>query len=639
MNDVVIRRAMVLAAGFGQRLRPLSAEIPKPLIPVLGRPLLDWILCRLETVGVQHAVLNTHHLPQQIGSFLDSRPGLSSSVFHETEIQGTGGALANARRALECETDFLLHNGDVWCNADFSPLILTHVNTGPEVTLLLVDHPPINSVVLGSDGRVRDIGGRMEAASQSDDRALTYTGIAIISRRFLSRLPDGPSELAAAFLAAMKDYPDSIRGVVAPRGSWSDLGTPRSYLETHAELLATGKRIVGLERSHVDPAAKLSGFVALGEGAHVGAGVELEDCVVMAGCQLTSPGFHHRKVLGNQWSMPGWPTVSVPPPSGLDSWSTEAGFGSIADAQPLAGQASDRAFWRLSGTSGSAVLMDSRADASEFSRTVAVSRFLHDQGLGGADVLAVDKSTAVAVFEDLGDRTLQLEVQKYPERTRAIYRQVMERLFDLQQRGTGLALGGSCVEACDRVFGVDDLLAETTYFSKRFLVQENGIPADVIECLSENFRTLATVVAKQPRVLMHRDCQSTNIMLSEGNIRFVDVQGMRLGPRGYDIASLLRDPYVDLSENLVSSLLNDWADICGSNRQDARCEVILAGLQRSMQALGAYAFLSRIRGKIAFRQWIEPGVRHLNGGIKGLEACSDAKVPLTHLQSLIEKLV
>ncbi len=638
MGDVVIRRAMVLAAGFGQRLRPLSADTPKPLIPVLGRPLLDWILSRLEAVGVQHVVLNTHHLPQQIETYLDTHPGLSTSVFYEAEIQGTGGALANARRALEGETDFLLHNGDVWCDADFSPLILAHTNDGPEVTLLLVDHPAVNTVVLGSGGRVRDIGGRMRAEPRAGDHCLTYTGIAIISRRFLARLPVGPSELAAAFLSAMKNDPDSIRGVVAPRGSWSDLGTPRSYLETHAELLADSNRIVGRGRSHVDPEARLSGFVVLGEGAYVGAGVELEDCVVMAGAHITDPGLHHREVLGDHWSMSAWPSVSTSPPAGLDTWSTEAGFGSITNAQPLAGQASDRIFWRLSGANASAVLMDSRADASEFSRTVAVSRFLHEHGFGGADVLAVDKSAAVAVFEDIGDRTLQLEVQRNPERAREIYVRVMERISDLQQRGTALALGGHCAEACDRVFGFDDLLAETGYFCKRFLAQEYGVSADVIESLTEDFRVLAAAVAEQPGVLMHRDCQSTNVLLSEGRVRFVDVQGMRIGPRGYDIASLLRDPYVDLPDDLVSSLLDDWADICGSNRRALRCEVILAGLQRSMQALGAYAFLSRIRGKRSFRQWFKPGIKQLQRGLMGLEACPDTKVSLIRLQNIIENI-
>jgi len=637
MSDVGIRRAMVLAAGFGTRLRPLTDELPKPLIPVLGRPLLDWILERLEYVGIEHAVLNTHHLPEQVTDFLATRVGLTTTVLHEPEILGTGGALANARIELESEASFLLHNGDVWCDADLQPLIDTHIALDVEATLLLVDHPPVNSVLLGRDGTILDIGGRRDAEPMPGDRSLTYTGIALISRRFLDRLPEGRSELAVAFLDAMASDVGALRGVVVPRGSWSDLGQPRTYLETHAELLASGSRCVGLDHASVDPESDLSGFVVLGKGAVVGAGVSLEDCIVTSGTTITKPGHHYREVLGPGWSMPAWVAPLASPPADLEAWLASEGFDATSRAQPMTGQASDRKFWRLAGSSGTAVLMDSRDDPSEFFRTIAVSRFLHHHGFGGADVLAVAPTIAVAVFEDLGDRTLKSAVGQEPGRSREFYSRVFEKIADLQQRGTRLTLEGLCPEACDRVFGLADLRGETEYFATRFLRQECGLPQVRIDELRDDFQALAEAVAGQPLGLMHRDCQSTNVLLIDDEVRFVDVQGMRLGPIGYDVASLTRDPYGDLPDDLAPILIEDWAGIAGRDTDDVRREVILAGLQRSMQALGAYAYLSRIRGKREFRRWMAPGLARLRTGLR--ESASWSGGPsLVRLRRLVASL-
>lgn len=630
MPDAAVRTAMVLAAGLGTRLRPLTDHLPKPLAPVLNRPLLDLVLDRLAAAGATRAVVNTHHLPELIAEHLRARAAAPDTVVHhEPEILGTAGPLHRARALLGEDDAFLLHNADVWCGTDLRLLTAAWAGTDAEGVLLLTDLPRVNSVRLGADGLVRDVAGLNGAPERPGDRGRTYTGVALLARRFLDRIPPGRSGLAPALAAAAAA--GDLHGVEIPARAWSDLGTPRSYLEAHAELLATGERIVRGAGVEVAAGAVLEGFVALGDGARVGPGAVLSDCVVLPGTEV-GPGRRHRRVLGPGWEMPAFPAAAAPPPPELHALIRRAGPWTPALAEPLTGQASDRRFWRLRGTDRSAVLMDSAADPSEFHRTTALSRYLHAEGLGGPEVLAEDALRAAAVLEDLGDRSLGAALAAAPDRWRELYGRALAWIADLQAAtATAPAL------ALDRVLDRDALRWESQYFAERFLRQECGLPAAAVAALDPELDALAAAVAAQPRCLIHRDCQSTNLLLHGGRLHAVDVQGMRLGPVGYDVASLLRDPYVDLPPDHVRELLADWEDGPGRGSPATAAHVVLAGLQRSMQALGAYGFLSRIRGKTEFRRWIPAGLRQLRAGLAEAPDLAEAP-PLPRLTALVARL-
>ena len=625
------RPALVLAAGYGTRLRPLTDVLPKPLAPLLGRPLLDHALDRLAAAGVTRVAVNAHHLGDLIAAHLAARAdGPPTVLYPEPEILGTAGPLHAARALLGEGPAFLLHNGDVWCDADLTAALDLRRAHDAEGVLLLTDLPRVNSVRLGADGRVRDVAGLAHAPARDGDRLLTYTGVAVFARRFLERIPPGPSGLAPALAAAAAV--GGLRGLVIPLRAWSDLGTPRSYLEAHAELLAVGERIRVAATADVDPGVLLEGFAAIGDGARVGPGVTLSDCVVLPGAEVHGPGRRHRVVLGPGWEMPAFPDAASPPPADLHAWLREAGPWDPDTATPLTGQASDRRYWRVRGADGPAVLLDSRGDASEFDRTVALSRALHDQGLGGAAVRAVAPERPAAVFEDLGDRTLGAALAQDPEAWRALYRDALGWIPRLQARTDAAA--ERMPLACDRTLDRAALRAESRYFAERFLLQERGLPPETVAALDPELERLADAVAALPRRLIHRDYQSTNILLRRGEVRVVDVQGMRLGPAGYDAASLLRDPYADLDPARVRSLLADWdAGLRGDSPADA-AQIVLAGLQRSLQALGAYGYLARIRGKAEFRRFIPAGLRQLRAGL--MDTAEAGGPPLPRLEEIVE---
>ena len=166
-----------------------------------------------------------------------------------------------------------------------------------------------------------------------------------------------------------------------------------------------------------------------------------------------------------------------------------------------------------------------------------------------------------------------------------------------------------------RRFDFDALKWETDYFTENFLKAHKGIE-EIPEYVRQFYSLLAVSVEAQHKVLMHRDFQSQNIMVKPNSeITFVDFQGARRGSMFYDLASLLWDPYVELSLTEIKDFFEYWRvsyrETKTYTKDDAWEAFIHASLQRVMQAMGAYCFLSKVKGIQKFEQYIEPGKRQL----------------------------
>src|SRR5262245_21161131 len=146
-------RAMVLGAGLGTRLRPLTDELPKPLVWVGDRPLLAHVLGHLVAAGVTEAVLNTHHHPEAFTPERVASLPLPIAVVHEPDLLGTAGGLANARPLLG-DGDVLVHNADILARADLGGLVGAHRAAGAEATLVVAPRARGEGLV-GIDGRGR----------------------------------------------------------------------------------------------------------------------------------------------------------------------------------------------------------------------------------------------------------------------------------------------------------------------------------------------------------------------------------------------------------------------------------------------------------------------------------------------------
>lgn len=218
-------KAMILAAGRGERMRPLTDHTPKPLLPVAGKPLIVRTIERLAAAGIRHIVINHAHLGAQIEQALGDGAAWGVQIRYSAEGEGhaldTGGGI---RRALPLLGDapFLVINGDLWC--DFDPATLT-LAPGDLAHLVVVDNPAHHP---RGDFHLRR--GRLSA---DDEPRLTFSGIGLYAQALFAAHPDGSFPLAPLLREAMAS------GCVAGthyRGQWVDVGTPQRLAELSAAL-------------------------------------------------------------------------------------------------------------------------------------------------------------------------------------------------------------------------------------------------------------------------------------------------------------------------------------------------------------------------------------------------------------------
>jgi NDP-sugar pyrophosphorylase family protein len=282
---------MVLAAGLGLRMRPLTLLRAKPVLPVLNRPLLHWTLELLARHGVRHVIVNLHHLPRTVTAAVGdgSAFGLEVTYSRERTILGTGGGPRRVRELLGDEP-FLLVNGDVVFDFDLTQLVARHRASGARATLALKPNPDpkrYGPVVTGADGRILSLAGRPRRAR---GRVSLFTGVQILEPALLDRLPRGrPSDTVRDLYAPLVAAGEPLLGVRV-RGAWYDLGSPRAYLESQRALLAAAAR-GGRGRTLVDPGARLApgvriGASIVGSGAVIGEGASILRSVVWDGVRV-----------------------------------------------------------------------------------------------------------------------------------------------------------------------------------------------------------------------------------------------------------------------------------------------------------------------------------------------------------------
>ena len=285
---------------------------------------------------------------------------------------------------------------------------------------------------------------------------------------------------------------------------------------------------------------------------------------------------------------------------------------------PIAGAGSGRQYFRISEEKRSCVLQVCAEVNDDFRHFVDYSKTFRDFGLPVTQVYAVDETTCQVLQEDLGKRNLLDEVSPVSPGVRSgneriLYPTVIDALVKWQDASQSIF--SSHTELWIRRFDFAALKWETDYFTENYLKGHCGL-TEIPQGVKNFFSLLAVAVDAQPKLLMHRDFQSQNIMVRPNSeIAFVDFQGARRGSAFYDIASLLWDPYVSLPVEMIKDFFEYWRmhnkRVQAYTKEDAWDSFIQASLQRLMQALGAYCFLSKVKGIQKFEQYIEPGKRQL----------------------------
>jgi mannose-1-phosphate guanylyltransferase len=239
-------KAMVLCAGLGTRLRPLTEAWPKPALPLLGQPLLRYHLAVLKAAGVTAVGINTHHLPDTMEAVAReecARAGLPLHVVREPVIQGTGGGIRGLRDFLS-DGDFLVFNGDILYPVDLRPVVAMHQASGALATMVLQPMPEgekYAAVELDGAGQVQRIAGHGPGGE-----GLTpwhFTGVHVMSARIFDFMTaEGPEDINREVYVRAMSAGQVVRGVRVD-GYWSDLGTPSRYLATVRDVLAGQVRL------------------------------------------------------------------------------------------------------------------------------------------------------------------------------------------------------------------------------------------------------------------------------------------------------------------------------------------------------------------------------------------------------------
>lgn len=284
-------KAMILAAGFGTRLWPLTIGRTKPAIPFLNRPLIAYTIEYLKRHGIDELIINLHHEPEsvrrQIGDGSEYGVRITYSL-EEPEILGTSGALDRVRHLLEDDT-FVVVNGKIITDIDLSEAIATHRERKALATLILMTnyrYERFSEVKISPEYDIREFAGFPKAPGNDNPSGRTrpfplmFTGIHILEPGIFDYIPRG------VFSDSVRDvYPKAmaegrpVKGHIA-EGSWHELSTIERYLAIHLDFLsARGVDVMTDEGCRIDPGASIRRSV-LWKRVSVGAGASLDQCVV-----------------------------------------------------------------------------------------------------------------------------------------------------------------------------------------------------------------------------------------------------------------------------------------------------------------------------------------------------------------------
>ncbi len=709
-------KGMILAAGFGTRMLPITRFIPKALLPVGARPLLEWNLLHLAACGVDDVVVNAHHLAADMRQWAAARAARGNAplprvrLVVERRILGTGGGIANAAHWLDSDPVVVV-NADQLFRPDLAAVRRAH-EAGRFLATLVCVRDPRHAQIRTEGARVVEIEARPVFG---DPGLLTFTGLYLLAHAAVDALvlavggedppgsPQGPgSDVGPVRIvstdprAAAPDDSGSPRlgggtqflDVVTHFRRWMaegrlgvhlvedepflEAGTPEAYLE----LLREAASVLPESRS---PRVHHFGFVT--DGARIAADAWIEESAVLDGAVVAPGARVVRSILGPGATANGEVARSIVahgesrpirllPRSEEDALRrTLAGLdpelaGPDTSIRLLQGDGSTRRIARVVRRAQSRIavlpaLPDPEAasvypcregdDVPDEPATFAyVAGHLERLGVPVARVYALDAASRVLLLEDLGDTDLyglvraarRAEAEPDPDGPAACSRRGLSTCRDAYEEALDILHrmqapppvpfdpGRTRNPDYDEPF---ILRFEADYFRREMVRGHCGLElTDAAGVEADAARAAGDAVGGAPRVFMHRDYQSRNLMCTPRGLVVIDFQGARLGPPEYDLAALVLDPYADLPSLLRSELVERFLDRTtrtAEERRTARTRYRACGVNRMQQALGAFGYLGGRLGRPGFLEHAPAAAARLRelaaGAYPKLEALAD----------------
>jgi mannose-1-phosphate guanylyltransferase len=280
-------KAMILAAGRGKRLRPLTDVLPKVLVPMVNMPMLERTIELLKLHGVQEVIINAHHHYKKITEYLQRRDSsnIKIEVRVEQEILGTGGGIKNTQDFWD-ERPFIVINGDIVTDINLSEVYAYHQRRANLVTMVLHDFPAYNKLRIDEHMNILSIG-----STAGGEDTLAFTGIHVLDPEALDYIPENARHnIIDCYRRLMQDK-RGVRAYVTTGHRWIDIGTAHEYLRANFDLLSPEKVAIGRD-CHINPKASLDEWAILGsrcsieKGAMVQGSVLWDDVTVREGVRV-----------------------------------------------------------------------------------------------------------------------------------------------------------------------------------------------------------------------------------------------------------------------------------------------------------------------------------------------------------------
>ena len=638
------RKAILLAAGYGTRMRPLTYDVPKPLIPVWGEPALGRMIDLMRSWGVDDILVNIHHKPGEMLQYLQKMAGkdVKISLSYEPVILGTGGALKKAEWFVAGDEAFWVVNTDIAADVTPEPFLRELACNNSLAVLWLNSFAGPRTVEMAGN-RITNF----KSKAPGSEGTFTFCGIQLVRGELLKYMPpENVFSIINIYTRAMA-VGKRVSGLAVKNAFWAELGSPEEYLDAHRRILERyGKggqgRIKWIGGNQLKTMSLLrkqgvltKGFVSVGDGVMIDRSARISDSVIMDGAVIAGRSRISESVIARDTVVSGEGNGLIMSVDRVENdlckkvinqlkWPSDK---TLVQAMP--GRGSLREFTRLRLTARgeqrsekSVILVHYNPERKENLLYAGHARFLRRMGLRVPCILLDMPAECAVVAEDLGNITLEAAVKKmsFAEK-QAVYKDVLDSLLILhkipvrQVERNGVIL--------EQSFSKKLYQWERDLFAKYYLEKQLKLTKKTVNKVMSDLEAVANHLGKASQVLIHRDMQSSNIMLygKTGKPAFVDFQGMRWGPAVYDVASLLCDPYVMLSESLQNDLLEYYCH--GSWRSDDVRQYFWYGaVERLAQALGAFGRLSENYATRRFAGYIGPAVVMMNralGHIEGLK--------------------
>jgi mannose-1-phosphate guanylyltransferase len=279
---VIKMKALFLAGGMGTRLKPLTDELPKPMVPIMNKPLLERSMANLEEIGINEIVISTCYKSKYIKDYFGdgSKFGLKIEYICEDIPLGTGGAIKKAGHLFN--DTFLVFNADILCNMDFKELVKFHQSKSAKVTIAVtqVNNPCAYGVIEYNEN---DYAVSFTEKPKADKIKSNFinAGVYVIEPEVLGEIPeDRPVSVEREIFPALLCEGYKV-AVYKGCSYWMDIGTPEKYLQTHEDIMAGACQISGVHfssrsvfkdgKSIIDTTAVITGPVYIGDNVRIGA--------------------------------------------------------------------------------------------------------------------------------------------------------------------------------------------------------------------------------------------------------------------------------------------------------------------------------------------------------------------------------